>query len=357
MIRRGAPILLAALLAGAAALGAAPPSASDALGPLGGRNMYAPHLPWYSFAAESAAPRPVDAVRIHGGIYGMNEFGAYAFDEDTEPLDPDGTLSDQDEFTALDYESVILEFGADWQATPTWRFRADWRIHARYGGVLDGIIEGWHGLFGLANAGREYFDRNRSAWSIESARTRDFTGDGPTVATGDLDLEALWSFSGGSRSDWALRGAFKIPTGVPSGGFGSGYPDLAAAVTVDWHPWKRWSVYAGAGLILPLGSGAFPMGQFFPAIEFRLNPGLSLLAQMNIQSSPIKGPPARRYVHPLFGSVDMFALPQTDVKIGLKGRSGRLAWQAYFEEDPLTWEGPDILMFFGASIDVGGEDL
>ncbi len=44
----------------------------------------------------------------------------------------------------------------------------------------------------------------------------------------------------------------------------------------------------------------------------------------------------------------MFALPQTDIKVGLKGRSGRFGWQFYVEEDPLTWEGPDILFFFGA---------
>ena len=327
---------------------AAPPGIETALGPLGGRNVYAPHLPWFSFPAESAAALPEGSIVTRTGLYYINEFSAYPFDPEDASLESDGRLStaDQDALTAMDYESAVWELGIDWQAAAKWRFSADWRLHFRYGGFLDSTIDWWHSSLGVANAGREYFSDDRSSWYVSGSTISDFSGNGTVVASGDLDLRTLWSFRQTDRLSLAVGGAFKLPTGSRDGGFGSGYPDLGLAFFLDWRPWTRWIFYAHAGLIIPLGPEGRLMGQFMPSVEFRFGRDFSFLLQMNLQSSPVQG--YEEYIHPIFGETSMFALPQIDFKIGFKGRAGRFGWQFYIEEDPLTWEGPDILIFFGA---------
>jgi len=342
-------ILLITVLLSIAVIGldAEAPGEEPALGPLGGRNMYAPHLPWFSFSADSAAPLPTGSVKTTAAVYALNEFSSYPFNPDNHVLDTDGRLSpaDQSTLTAMDYESTIMELGIDWQAVPKWRFSADWRLHVRYGGFMDGTIEWWHGLFNLSNAGREYFSRNRSEWDIRNSSDSSMEAGGTVWGAGDLDLLALWSFLETPELSLAVRGAFKIPLGSKDGGFSSGYPDFGAEFLLNWRPWTRWVFYLNTGVIIPLGGGGNIMGQFIPVVEFRASKGISIVLQMNIQSSPISGDVD--YVHPLFGKTSMFALPQTDLKIGIKGLSGNFGWQFFIEEDPMTWEGPDILLFMG----------
>ena len=317
------------------------------LGPLGGRNLFTPQLPWFSFAADSALPLSTGSIKAGTAVYLLNEFSSYPFNPDDYILEPDGRFSpaDQKALTAMDYESTILEISIDWQALPKWRFSADWRLHARYGGFMDATIEWWHGLFGLSNAGRNYFSHNRSDWNIRESSGASINGEGVVIAPGDLDVLALWTFWNTPKLTLGVEGALKIPIGKKIGGFSSGYPDLAAGFLLDWNPWKRWAFYINTGIIIPIGSGHI-MGQFIPAVEFKTGKKLSIIVQMNIQSSPVTGDVD--YIHPVFGQTTMFTLPQTDLKIGIKGRSGRFGWQFYIEEDPLTWEGPDILLFFGA---------
>ena len=318
---------------------------SEPLGPLGGRNLYAPHLPWFSFPAESAAALDKGTIHLRSSLSFLNEFSSYPVNMNEADDDDDGKVDDQDDYTALDYESTVWKLGVDWQAFDHWRFSADGRLHIRYPGFADSLIEGFHGLFGLSNAGREYFDQNRSYWNIKTSNAGNYAGSGVVAGLGDLDLRALWTFWERSRADLALCGAFKIPIGRQDVGYGSGYPDLGLAFIADWRPWPRWAFYNTAGMILPLGPDGRFMYQFIPAAEFRLGPDWSLLIQGNIQRSPVIG--TETYYHDVFGFRTMFSLPQLDLKIGVKGRFERFIWQFYFEEDPLTWEGPDLVLFFG----------
>lgn len=345
---RRSSLLSALLMAVLARIPAAAPVPGEpAQGPLGGRNVYAPHLPWFSFVADSASALDVGTLKTGTAVYLLNEFSSYPFNLGDYTLEPDGRLSptDQDNLTAMDYESTVIELNMAWQALPEWRFSADWRLHFRYGGFMDSTIEWWHNVLGVSNAGREYYSHNRSYWDIRSSSGNNWSGGGTVVESGDLDLGALWSFWRGEKLALAAGGAFKIPVGGQDGGFSSGYPDLAVDFLLDWRPWNRWAFYLNAGVIVPLGSEGRVMGQFIPAIEFRASRGLSILVQMNIQTAPFSGD--IKFSHPTFGDVYMFNLPQTDLKIGLKGRSGRFGWEVYIEEDPITWEGPDILLFLG----------
>lgn len=321
---------------------ALPPGNEAALGPLEGRNVYAPHLPWFSFPAHSAAALPRGSIRAGSALYYINEFSTYPFNTAEAPL----SESRQHELRAMDYESTIWELGLSWQALPDWRFSADWRLHFRYGGFLDSFIQSWHDILHVGNAGREYFRENQSDWNIKGHNIPAYTGQGFHTASGDLDILALWSFYTAPSLSLAASGALKIPTGNTSGGFSSGYPDLGLALLLDWRPWKRWIFYLNTALIVPLAPCGMPMFQCVPALEFRAAKGLSILLQLHLQTSPIRG--GQYFHHGILGPARMFGLPQTNVKLGLKGQSGRFTWQLYFEEDPITWEGADIVVYFKA---------
>ena len=322
-------------------------ASSPPLGPLDGRNLHAPQLPWFSFAALKAASAPRGTVKFKSGIYLLNEFVGQYFPRSEYKLRNDGRLqsSDQEKFTLLDYGSTVWEIGIEWQALKRLRLIGDWRLHFRYGGFMDSIIEGWHTMFKAPNAGREFFDQNQSRWTITTNEGIEMSGSGNIVASGDLDIRLVSTLIDNPQFALALQGALKLPFGTFSS-FGSGYPDIAVSAVVDWRPWTRWAFYAGGGLIIPTDGRARLMGQFIPAVEFRILEGLSLIAQMNIQTSPITG--TTNFRHRAIGIVPRFSLPQTDIKIGFRGRAGRFDWQFYVEEDPFTWEGPDILFYFAA---------
>ena len=343
-------LILAALSGEAVEVYGTAPGKELPMGPLGGRNLYAPHLPWYSFPADRATALAEGTMVFRTGIYYINEFSTYPFNPDDETLDSTGKLSDtkQNEYTALDYESVVWEVGSEWQVSKRWRVNVDWRLHTRYGGFLDGFIQGLHDVLGVPNAGREYFDADRSYWNVQGSNISGFSGSDVVVASGDLDLKALYTILQNPEFSMATAVALKLPTGSISSGFSTGYPDFGLSFLFDWRPWNRWIFYGNLGTIVPLGPEGRMMVQIIPAMEFRASRGLSILLQMNLQSSPILGLESDAFTHPIFGPSYMFSLMQMDLKIGLKGRKGNFGWQFYFEEDPFTWEGPDILVFIGA---------
>ncbi len=320
-----------------------------AMGPLGGRNVYMPHLAWFSFPADHASALPHETLVSRSALYYVNEFVAYptGTSKHTHRLGEDGKYlpESQVELTAMDYESTILELGADWQFHKMIRICVDWRLHFLYGGFLDSFIEGLHQTFDFSNAGRHYFDRDQVRWNITSKSGFNYSAEGRQIAAGDLDLRSVFTLIQRQSFALAVGAAFKIPVGSRNLGFGSDYPDLALELLLDWSPWKRWLFYGNVGLVIPFGGMANTIVQFIPAVEFRVSRVLSLVMQMHLQTAAITN--SQVYNHETFGEVEVFSLMQTDIRFGIKGRHGRFEWQFYFEEDTLTWEGPDIVFFFG----------
>jgi len=316
-------------------------------GPLEGKNLHAPHVPWFSFSANSALPLPSGTIRVGTALYFLNDFVTKDFDSEHLPTTNNGKLREdwQKKLILIDYESTVVELSFDWQPFDSWRFSADWRMHFRYGGFSDGLIEWWHELLSVPTANREYFDNNRAYWNI--SKEAHGQGGGQIAGAGDLDLQSLWSFWVDSELYLAAVFALKLPIGRSKPRFGSGYPDIGAAFLIDWHPWNRWGFYLNTGVIMPLAGEGRLMVQVIPAIEFRIHPLISVLTQLNIQSAPFKG--ETQFTHRLLGQKYIFALPQTNLKIGLKGHIDRFGWQTYIEEDMFTWEGPDILFHLGVT--------
>lgn len=332
----------------ALSVSAVPPGDEPFFGPFSGRNLFTPHNPWFSFPGDKAAALPKSTFIARIGLYNLNEFDTYPFNLEDYIFKSDGKLSEQIqlETISMDYESTVLELGTDWQAGKNLRLSAEWRLHFIYGGFMDAIFEWWHTALGVKNAGREYYSQNRSYWNIRSKNGFNYSGSGTVIAPADLDIRAIYTFYEQKKLALAAEAAFKLPIGMRATGFSSGYPDTAVGFLIDWCPWKRWAFYTNVGLIFPFDGQAQVMAQIIPAVEFRLSRDISLVLQMNFQSAAITN--AIKYEHPPYGTVEFLSLLQTDIKAGIKGRYDRFEWQFYIEEDPFTWAGPDLVLYFSA---------
>lgn len=111
------------------------------------------------------------------------------------------------------------------------------------GGVLDGLIEGWHSAFGLANGGREQVARNQFRYR--------YTRDGVTLLDvehggkrlGDIELNAGVALG----PALALRALVKLPSGSESSLTGG---NSGGALWLDFDPFgnsARWFGFVSAG--------------------------------------------------------------------------------------------------------------
>jgi len=185
----------------------------------------------------------------------------------------------------------------------------DWRIASRLqagmtlpflkhgGGFLDGVVEGFHGMFNLSNGGREWSPRNdygvfvvrdRRFWirSVESAAFR----------AGDLVLRMKTPLNlGGKNVALALAGAVKLPTGNLETLTGSGGTDFQAALFATWRPGrpKRDMIFhanlSHSRLGKPSQGEGFPLRSITTlvlAFEYRTKGRLAALVQTQVNIGP-----------------------------------------------------------------------
>jgi Protein of unknown function (DUF3187) len=160
----------------------------------------------------------------------------------------------------------------------------------RGGGVLDGLIDWYHGLVGLR--GNHDGDRPlfvRDAFRVEGLSTtgRAFSWNGDTgFGLGDVELEARWRFH---RSPDGLSTALAARVGLPTGtrpfegnGVSLGLQALGAR-----RLGRAWDVFFGLGGTIEssdrvLGVGYEPVrGHVFVAFEWHLGRSWSLVAETN----------------------------------------------------------------------------
>ena len=155
-------------------------------------------------------------MRVYGRGYYSNEFRGYAFDPDEESFDEDGRLSDGDrasELSAMDFESLVLELGGSMPFGENHRIGVALRVFAWYGGFLDPVIESFHGIFGLANASREFFPQGGTVVNIKNDRGVQIELEGPGMLLGDTEVFGVWTMSEDAKRAWALAWAVELPTG------------------------------------------------------------------------------------------------------------------------------------------------
>ncbi len=329
--------------------------ALESTGPLRGTILDAPHQPYYSFPGFSARSGTDEGLYTHSRLYYINEFRAYPFNVDDEKLDDEGRIADAErrrELTAMDYESMVFEAGISAPVSERHRIGTVFRLYAYYGGFLDPVIEGFHAVLSLPNASREFFTRGETCISVENNRGVDIELEKAGLLFGDTEVYGIWTFRESGRSAWALSWAVELPTGPAGTPAGNGCIDLGGAVLWERCIAKRFFLHIQQGFVLPgelLAAKADgrprPMSQSLVGIEWPAG-DWRILLQSRIHSSPLTS--SMPAPHRLFPQRDYFELPISSVQAGLRRRFGEWSFDAYFEEDALTHEGPDIIVSFGA---------
>lgn len=207
------------------------------------------------------------------------------------------------------------------------------------GGVLDGVIEGWHDAFGLPNGGRQRVpqDRYRVQYVVDGQTRIDETRGGD----GFGDVEAGVGFR--LRDDFALRALVKLPSGRGSRLQGG---NAGGALWFDYDPFaagSRWfgSVSGGASYSGQSEVIGAQQRQFVAlggvALGYRLLRPLSLLVQFNVHSA-------------LHKDSALSALDRAGGQLAFGGRvhlAPTLDLDLGVQEDVLTTSSPDFSIHAG----------
>lgn len=322
---------------------------SQSLGPLEGKNLYLPHLPYYSFPNRS--PRIEDeGIGITTQLYWINEF--YLWGLPSGGKEQLALVPDPDYYIAMDYESLVVEQGICLQ-DPQWgRINLDFRVLGYFQGIGDPFIEAFHDFWGVPNAGREYFQQNRLFLDLWGT-----SGPYPSLYStkwllGDVDISYQREIHWLHHWDISWTGALKIPMGDTLGLGGSGSLDLGLQLA-GLRNWNRFSLHLQTGLVWPLHLLNYDTAhgrlssQTMIGLEFRPSQDWAILAQVHLITSPQSSIVERHTTLP----VELWAYQslQTDIKLGVRHRRGPWMFQFYFEEDPITYEGADIILNLGCS--------
>jgi hypothetical protein len=148
----------------------------------------------------------------------------------------------------VDGEHRTLTLDARHGLTPALTVGVRLPLHWRGGGILDGIIDWFHGWTGLPGGARPLFpvDQLRVEWADPTRGYIRWDADAGS-GLGNAEVLGHWAVRRGEPGGWAvaLAGRGTLPTGTASfapGGFEAGAQVLAASAV---H--RNVDVYAGAG--------------------------------------------------------------------------------------------------------------
>jgi len=306
-------------------------------GPLHGKNMFIPFLIHYSFPSLQAKSGERHDFRYHFSMYYINDVRY----QDRIPDFPDRRYETQ--YIHIDYESWVLELGFAYNIFNNLQIGTTKRLFSFYGGFLDPTIEGFHHFFGLPMGGRQVFLQNQIYINIPNDNGITLFLDKPVTAFGDIDLWGKWTFLENRSLSLAAMGAFKLPTGRLESLTGSGYPDAALGLLMDFRANPLITLYTQAGVVLPFNRRSHTMFNGLLGVELHPWSFLSFVLQMDIKTSPIRESTLKASMNNRFGTnFYQYSLPQTNILGGIVLQHKGFRWQIYFEQDSITNQGADI---------------
>ena len=196
----------------------------------------------------------------------------------------------------VDTKSLRVSVDLDWRISSRLQIGATMPFLKHGGGFLDGVVEGFHGLFNLSNGGREWSPQNdygvfvvrdRRFWirSVESAEFR----------AGDLVVRMKTPLNRDGEFILSLAGAVKLPTGSLETLTGSGGTDIQASMFATWRPERHLVFHANLAhtrLGMPSRGEGFPLRSittFLLAFEYRTTGRLAALVQSQVNIGPFPG--------------------------------------------------------------------
>lgn len=230
------------------------------------------------------------------------------------------------------------------------RLRIDWRVGlggglefsthvpmvSRSGGRLDGLIEKWHGWFGLPNGGRELVPRDQFNYRYEQGGVPLLDETAGANGLGDIGLGLGYAL--GARA--ALRTYVKLPTGDDerlSGGNvgGAAWLDMALPVPAGW------SGYFSAGY------SRNERGEVLTALQNQevVFGGLGLLAPFLLDSRLLLMANAHSQLYD-GSNLTPLARKGVPLTIGLQFRTAGGLLDVGVQEDASVTASPDFVVYF-----------
>lgn len=307
-------------------------------GPFFGKNIYPLFLIHQHLPGTEAAVKHPGAFTLYNTIYYSQAFSIYALKRNEN-----GGYYPAER--VVDFESFVFESGFSYAVNRNLEIGGIWRIISYYGGFLDAFTQNYHNLFGFPNAGRELAPQNEVVIDIRTNNGIDITLNHESVGFGDIDLWGKYHFFGNRYVDSAFQFGIKLPTGNLQQVTGSEAPDFTCGLLLDIYPIKYLSLFFQTGVVVPLNSivpaqyRPYPMFNGLAAIEVSPFRFFSIMAQMNIRTSPVTGD--NKVVNNLGIIADKVGSVQTNLLVGIVFQYKQWRFQVYFEEDTFTNTGTD----------------
>lgn len=210
---------------------------------------------------ELGSPLPVRNLSPAAALYGVPRmFGALPVRrfEATVMLEHVNNFSgDYNDHMSISYDGTTSVTSLALRGAVSGAF--EWGLEVPYvhhdGGFTDGLIDGFHELFGFPDAGRDDVPRDRLHYRLEF--------DGETLADVDDSVGHLGDVRGwlgyrvfqGAARQGVVRAMVKAPTGSLETLSGSGGTDVAV-----WGEWVDDAILAGLGARLTAGAGILVPG-------------------------------------------------------------------------------------------------
>jgi hypothetical protein len=220
-------------------------------------------------------------------------------------------------------------------------------------GFLDNFIQEYHKAFGFLNGGREGVANGGFNYRFLEGENAIYNVGMEDFGLGDITLKFKHNFWEEKKLAPAVAWLFnfKLPTGSPEDGTGSGEPDFGFGTAFE-KSYQRWHGYLNLAYFVNGGQSALQnyiysvYFSFMTGVEFSISKTESAVIQITGGSPLLKGTGMKPW--------DWAPL---DLQIGFKGehktelmgsRPSYLTWQAGFSED-LNPNGPSIdLTAFGS---------
>ena len=205
-----------------------------------------------------------------------------------------------------------------------------------YGGFLDPFVNGLHQSLGLPNALRGTTPFGLVSYQFLHGEEPVFAGEGSLGSVGEPTLRVKKSLYEGELYSFAVRGAFKLPTGAPQELSGSGASDFGLGVAFDRIGPKH-AFYLNASyhfLGTPERFETRDVFSFMAGADWRFKPRVAAVLQVDYMTPPVRG------------EVLDLNDPGIQVALGLRYRhSDGFAYEWRFVED-LSRFSPDFTFAF-----------
>lgn len=236
----------------------------------------------------------------------------------------------------LDMETVSANPRISVKISDRVRMEAEIPVIYQSGGILDGVIEGFHDIFGIDQHSRDKWERNGTSLLYVSpdGDIIDSSRDVPGTFLGNLVLGGSYRFKDAGPA-MGIRVLCKLPTSTMDDGWKQNGIDVSVQTTMSWTR-DRISGYHGVGATFYGSDGIDELAlknqryTIMNSLEYAWSDGFSLLAHL-VAASPVADYP----------ELDN---PVIELTLGFKKRIGKGVFEFGVIEN---------LFFFDNSPDIG----